>query len=291
MVCFVILHYIVVEETKMCVQSIKEIEGEKKIIIVDNASPNNSINDLHKLYDNDAEIDVIASKKNLGYARGNNLGYKYAVKKYNPDFIVVMNNDMEIKQKDFIEETFKAYDKYKFTILGPDIYSTQKKYHQNPQTRKILSKKELKQTYRKLWIKDTFKFLIYLKWELKRIMGKTNNNNNDNYSKRPYVKEVVENPLLHGSCYIFSKDFTKRHPVICFFDGTFMYMEAEILYYQAIRDKEKMIYYPFLKVDHHEDKSTDAKLSKQVQKSIFSVKCLKGSVKAFIELMDKDGVR
>ena len=39
MVCFVILHYMAFEETKSCVNSIlNNVEGEKKIIIVDNAS-------------------------------------------------------------------------------------------------------------------------------------------------------------------------------------------------------------------------------------------------------------
>ena len=68
-----------------------------------------------------------------------------------------------------------------------------------------------------------------------------------------------------------------------------MYMEAEILYYQARRDGEKMIYDPGLKVDHHEDVATDATFKKQSQKSIFTVKCMLQSTKAFLDLMDRDG--
>ena len=104
-----------------------------------------------------------------------------------------------------------------------------------------------------------------------------------------YVDHVVEEPLLHGSCYIFSEDFIKRHPDGCFYDKTFMYMEAEILYYQARRDGEKIIYDPRLKVDHHEDVATDATFQKQSKKSVFTVKCMLVSTKAFLDLMDRDG--
>ena len=289
MICYVVLHYMVLDETSACVDLTKKIKGDKRIIIVDNASPNGSIKQIHSLYDADPVVDIIESPSNLGYARGNNLGYEYAISQYDPDFIVVMNNDMVIKQDDFNKKIYDAYSKYHFFILGPDIYSTQKKYHQNPQTRHILNKKELKKEYAKLYWKDKFSCLVPLKWAIKSLI-KHNEETNHDYENRKYVDHVVINPLLHGSCYVFSRDFVKRLPQKCFFDGTFMYLEAEILYYQAKRDGEKMIYYPDLKVDHHEDKSTDAKLKNQAKKSIFSIKCLKDSTKAFIDLMEKDGI-
>jgi hypothetical protein len=68
-----------------------------------------------------------------------------------------------------------------------------------------------------------------------------------------------------------------------------MYLEAEILCYQCRRDREKMIYDPRLRVDHHEDVATDLEYHKQSVKSIFTVKCLLQSTKAFLALMDRDG--
>ena len=51
MVCFVILHYMALEETIQCVESIlNNIEGDKKVIVVDNCSPNNTGADLEKRY-------------------------------------------------------------------------------------------------------------------------------------------------------------------------------------------------------------------------------------------------
>lgn len=67
-----------------------------------------------------------------------------------------------------------------------------------------------------------------------------------------------------------------------------MYLEAEILYYQSLRDKEKMVYCPDVHVDHHEDVSTDAEYQKQYKKSIFSIRCLLQSTDAFIHLLEED---
>lgn len=289
MICFVILHYIATDETIKCVDSIiNNVIGDKKIIIVDNFSPNNSYVDLKKNYQNIKSIDVIKTNSNLGFANGNNFGYQYAISKYNPEFIVVMNNDMEILQNNFIDLIYENYKNYNFCIMGPDIYSTKKEYHQNPQVRKLMNYKQLKNSYIKLKIKNIFNFIIPIKWKIKEIMHK-NYDNYDNYKNRKFINDVVINPMLHGSCYIFSKSFINKHPNSCFYQKTFMYLEAEILYYLALKNKEKMIYCPNLKVFHHEDVSTDYTFKKQYKKSIFSIKCLLSSTKAFIKLMEEYG--
>lgn len=287
MVCFVILHYMALDETIQCAESIlSNVEGEKKIIIADNCSPNGSIANLKERYAETADVDVIGTDSNLGFARGNNFGYKYALSKYDPDFIVVMNNDMEIRQKDFIGQMEQSYREYGFDVLGPDIYSTKKKYHQNPQTRKMPTRKDLERTCRKLEVKNRLSFIISLKWAVLSLMHKKPA---EEKREENYVDHVVENPLLHGSCYIFSCGFTEKHPEECFYPETFMYFEAEILCYQCRRDGEKMIYDPRLRVDHHEDVATDLEYHKQSKKSIFTIKCMLQSVKAFLALMDRDG--
>ena len=287
MVCFVILHYMALDETILCVESIRDsVEGEKKIIIVDNCSPNGTIKGLEEHYQDAADVDVLETGENLGFAKGNNFGYAYAVREYDPDFVVVMNNDMEIRQKDFITQMYRSCEEYAFAVMGPDIYSTKKKYHQNPQTRKMPTRRDLEKSCRSLTIKNNLRFLIPLKWRILELMHKQSV---PEKRAENYVDHVVEDPLLHGSCYVFSKVFTENHPTACFFDGTFMYLEAEILCYQCRRDQEKMIYDPRLRVDHHEDVATDLEYHKQSVKSIFTVKCLLQSTKAFLALMDRDG--
>jgi GT2 family glycosyltransferase len=275
------------EETIQCVESIlNNIEGDKKVIVVDNCSPNNTGADLEKRYAGSGNVDVLQTGKNLGFAKGNNFGYGYAVQNYDPDFVVVMNNDMEIRQQDFISRMEKSWEEHRFAVMGPDIYSTKKKYHQNPQTRKMPTRKDLESSCRNLELKDKLSFLIALKWKIYALMGRKPA---EEKRAENYVDHVVEDPLLHGSCYIFSRDFTVRHPQECFYPETFMYLEAEILCYQCRRDGEKMIYDPGLKVDHHEDVATDLEYHKQSRKSIFTIKCMLQSTRAFLALMDRDG--
>ena len=54
-IVFVVLHYLTIDDTIECVNSIKEKckKGNFRIVIVDNASPNNSKNELKEVYEND----------------------------------------------------------------------------------------------------------------------------------------------------------------------------------------------------------------------------------------------
>ena len=75
MIAVVILHYQASEETMNCIKTIKErVKTEKRIVLVDNCSPNNSGVTLEKFYSLDEEVAVIRLSKNVGFAKGNNIG-------------------------------------------------------------------------------------------------------------------------------------------------------------------------------------------------------------------------
>ena len=133
MFCYIILHYKVLEETISCVKSIKEGNSNaKQIVIIDNFSNNGTGEKLQELYESDSEIDVLINHENAGFARGNNVAYQFAKEKYNPDFMVIMNNDIEIETEDFEKIVTDIYSEEKFHLLGPDIFSTTYQLHQNP---------------------------------------------------------------------------------------------------------------------------------------------------------------
>ena len=75
---FLILHYNATEITKKCVTSILNLDGGKDtiIIIVDNASSNGSGQKLLEEYQKTEQVQVVLAKENLGFSRGNNLGYQ-----------------------------------------------------------------------------------------------------------------------------------------------------------------------------------------------------------------------
>ena len=132
-VVFIILHYKLFNETVKCVNSLLRLEQIEDclIIVYDNGSNNDSFEKLKKQYLHHTKIDIYKSDVNLGFSVGNNMAYQIA-KSYHPQFIITLNNDVVIKQKDFIMHVFNAYDKYNFFVLGPDIYAPYLKAHQNP---------------------------------------------------------------------------------------------------------------------------------------------------------------
>ncbi|KLU72377.1 MAG: hypothetical protein RHS_2004 [Robinsoniella sp. RHS] len=110
------------------------------IVIVDNGSKNGSGQFLKDNYSNDNKIYVLLSQSNLGFAKGNNLGYHYAREKLNSDFIIVINNDIILEQKDFLDKLVEIFEDYHYYIMGPDIV-TPEKVHQNPLRENLYSKK------------------------------------------------------------------------------------------------------------------------------------------------------
>lgn len=91
----------------------KHIRG--KILIVDNGSVDNSVAILSKL----KNCDLLVLEKNYGFAKGNNIAYEYIREKYNPEYILLLNNDVEV-DGNFISELFKH--KNIAEILTPKIF-------------------------------------------------------------------------------------------------------------------------------------------------------------------------
>ena len=167
-VAFIILHYQAIEMTIKCINSLYEIfdMSENFIVVVDNASPNKSGNELVNKYINN-NIKIIISPENLGFAKGNNIGYSYCTKELDFDFLIIMNNDIIISQKDFIEKIYKLYEQNHFDILGPDIYNPNLNYHQNPLRLTPLSTIDLLD--KKKYYRNRLNFIIFL--NLKEILG------------------------------------------------------------------------------------------------------------------------
>ena len=277
MISFVILHYQAVDETISCIETIIEkVSGNKKVIVVDNGSPNGTGELLQEKYKGFDCVCVVSTKKNLGFAKGNNIGFQEA-KKDNPDFIVVMNNDVFLKQDDFTDRVYAAYNNSKFDILGPDIFSTKTNDHQNPQREQNYTLEELKAAQRKLRFKDSYKWMLRIKYLFPLSVEKPS-------IKEHYTKERKTGVVLHGACYIFSKSFIERHNE-CFYGKTFMYYESYILHYLAQMENLHMVYEPAIQVLHHEDVATNLSYTSRYSKSVFVNKCLLDSCEAFIVVM------
>ncbi len=288
MVYFLILHYMVDKVTEKCVDSILKLKEEKKIVIVDNCSPNNSYELLKEYYKNKDDVIIIKNSENIGFAHGNNFGYEYIKNRFNDiDFITVMNNDMEIKQEDFIEKIYSEYNKEKFFVLGPDIFSIEKGIHQNPETSNHVINNIEKINKDIERVRNTPKIKIIIKGVLRRIPGAIKAITYIKRKKRSKDKRYLiklYNCTLHGSCLIFSKDFIKNREY-AFYPNTRFYCESQILDYQCEQNNWLRVYSPELHVIHYEDLATNATYKSYAKKLTFQNECLIQSLEEFKKLI------
>jgi len=129
MIAFIILHYKNISDTLECIEAIQNLKFQNsKIVVVENGSLDSSTVILKKLAD---KIDVVFNDKNYGFAKGNNKGIEYAKNKYNPEYYVVINNDIIINDQNLIDEIYGVNKLYNFDVLGPKIIS-RNNLNQNP---------------------------------------------------------------------------------------------------------------------------------------------------------------
>tara|TARA_A100001015_G_C14988191_1_gene712533 strand:- start:652 stop:1527 length:876 start_codon:yes stop_codon:yes gene_type:complete len=89
-----------------------------QIILVDNASADDSVEQFGRTL---PDIKVLVSEKNLGYAGGNNLGIRYAMK-CGAEFILIANNDTVLVNPDFLKSAEQLMREYpKIGLLGPKV--------------------------------------------------------------------------------------------------------------------------------------------------------------------------
>jgi len=120
-VCIIILNWNGKELLKDCLSSIFKLTDypNYKVIVVDNGSTDGSVEFVKK---NFPKADVLALDKNYGFSKGNNIGIKYALKKYKPKYILLLNNDTKIIQKDWLTKLVEtAESDEKIGIVGPKL--------------------------------------------------------------------------------------------------------------------------------------------------------------------------
>ncbi|MDP3731657.1 MAG: glycosyltransferase family 2 protein [Candidatus Omnitrophota bacterium] len=116
-VSVIILNYNGKEFLRGCLTSVlKQSYNNFKVILVDNHSTDGS---LDFVKDNFPGVEVLALDKNYGFPKGHNIGIKYSLEKYNPDYFLLLNNDINIVREDTIKRLIEVAENDKETgILG-----------------------------------------------------------------------------------------------------------------------------------------------------------------------------
>lgn len=87
-----------------------------EVIIVDSASKDNSIELAKKEY---PQVHYLPQSENVGVAKGNNIGIKYALEQLEAEYVLLINNDIELDTLTFEYLIRKADNK---TVTVPKIY-------------------------------------------------------------------------------------------------------------------------------------------------------------------------
>jgi len=144
LVYIIVLNFNGYKDTIDCIRSIfKSTYLNYKVIIVDNYSDDSSVTKLQKYISSinisyhfckfsddmnnlDHKITLIESEKNLGYAGGNNIGLKYALKDRKFSYVWILNNDTIVSEDSLFNLISNSNDS---TVYGCKIinYNNSKK--------------------------------------------------------------------------------------------------------------------------------------------------------------------
>ncbi len=282
----VILHYNDAGMTEKYIDNLSGLDWtgiDHHIIVTDNASPDGSGQILYRKYEDDPHVSVLLLEENEGFARGNNAGIKYAISNFDPDLIIVSNNDIIIEDHDLPGKLVSVYKRTGFAVFGPDIYSITRNYHQSPVRDHYLSSDELKNKIRSinrslriLHLLDTLKLYDLLRNIKLKI--RPDNNDADGYDR--YREDVV----LQGAFFVLSKDYLTEYPD-GLYPGTFLYMEEDLLNYRAKKSNLKTVYDPSIQVKHLEGASTHAILGDRCRKYIYELEQTRESCKEMLKIL------
>lgn len=222
MVSIIIVNYNSAELLNDCLQSLimhHNIENFE-IIIVDNNSQENFIEDILKIY---PKINLIKLEENVGFSRANNIAAKQA----NGDLLLFLNNDTL-----FIENSIEKMEKYfnqnkSIGVLGPKLLNKDYSFQ--------LSAGKLPTIFQEF--KDKIIYFFYRRF-------KTVNN----LLNKLFFKKILEVEWVTGACMMVSKDVFDL--VNGFDDNIFLYFEDKDLCARIKKINKKIIYYPETSVIH-----------------------------------------
>ncbi len=260
-VCFLILHYMDQRLTEQTVTSILGLDGleDSRIIIVDNGSPNQSGRRLREIYAGEHRIHFVDAGQNLGFSGGNNLGFSYIKKRFDPEFLIMINNDIEFPQKDFLTLLKKLYKEQPFHAAGPDIYVPHKRFHSSPMHDQVRTKDNLEEASRVLdrmqaSYKRRLSLLAAKMYCAEKLRGSALGGwlfqwkrRRNRHTKCMERKCAV---VLQGSCIIFDRRFCQDNQELLQ-PLTFLYGEEDLLSWRCQTQGWDVWYFPELQVWHH----------------------------------------
>ena len=210
----VILNYKSWEEAVACVDSLLKMEYENhEIVIVDNGSGNDSIEQLTKIYSDKELVHIVMSRNNLGFARGNNLGIKYARTELNADFIYVANSDT-INSSLLYKQILNKY-KEGIGLISPTVQKKDGSYHLP-----AINTDNISKSVREAFINSLYSYLCFNR--MVRNASKHTKNVLEPFEDTER-NLCVNKYVIQGCAYFLTPDFLKEYDGL--YPCTFLYWE------------------------------------------------------------------
>ena len=241
---FVVLQYNQPEVTARCLASLEQLDGAGKplhVVVVDNGSEPAAVASTRELFESRPGVTLICTQENLGFARGNNVGYRHARDVLGADFIAVINNDTVVEDPLFVARCVGTFAECPYSVLGPDIVTPDGR-HENPWNDHVYDAGEW-QALGELFTRQRAAWEAGGGAEFQRVGVRT--------PEAAGLRDAV----LQGAAYVFSPVFAADREAV-FDERTFLYGEEFLLAVDCLLSGHLMLYAPTVKILHEEGVST-----------------------------------
>lgn len=212
-VSIIIVTWNTAQITQKCVDTINEYIPGQEIIVVDNGSQDNTVQLLSQV----KNVKIIENKANLGFAKANNIGLKYATS----DYIIFMNSDIELLDKSILKMVDYLKNNSNIGLIGPKFLNPDL----TPQA-SVFPPQTATNAFREFWLGQKNAYSKYL----------------------PETQKPVEVAYISGGCIAASKKFFQK--IGCWNEKYFFYFEDMDLCREVKKTGKKIVFYPECQIIH-----------------------------------------
>ena len=224
-----------------------------KIVIVDNCSNAENVNQLHQLVEQYTNVTIIHNENNVGYFRGLNIGIKYIRKNFPQVNVMVVGNNDLLFPLDFatsIKNIIPELNTY--PVISPKIF-TENGLSQNPPVIEKMS--FIREVFYDIYFSSYF-FARLVKWGAKVTRGFTDRSDELKHDEAALIYQG------HGSCYLLGPVFFENFEEL--FAPTFLMGEEFFLSHQLSSKGFKVYFEPRVQLIHNCHSSIDQIPSKKI---------------------------
>lgn len=241
---FVVLNYVNHDETVRCVDSILALPGEAQVVVVDNASPNGAFDVLARHFAGHPRVTVLQSGRNGGYSSGNNVGIR-ALRERGILNVVIATSDTRVESPDLIERCLAARDAG-IAVVGPYVRGDEPG-SDNPMLPRLTLQYIAAIHLGKLW--TAMKSLA-----LRTVVKPRPTRMPDIPAGAGQAAGLTDVYMVHG-CFLFlSEHYLRAFGELD--EDIFMYGEEDLIAFNCVRRRLRVVYDPRMVIYHGDAKST-----------------------------------